>query len=67
MHISEKYNIKEFWCKHPEKLRKYMSVEQYTRLTDECDGVLLILDTMYKVIGEDQVCGMITMRVEKLF
>jgi hypothetical protein len=67
MHIQTKYSLQDLWIKNPEKVRLYMSVEKFTRINDELNGLIDIQGKLYKIIGDDQACGMITMRVELLF
>lgn len=67
MHIKDKYQIQALWQNRPDKIVLRIPVEKFNRINDEQDGVLHILGDLYKIIGENQECGMIDMRVEKIF
>lgn len=48
----------------PLNVKGYISVERYNKLIDDTNGEVEIKGVQYKIIGENQNCGMIDIRLE---
>lgn len=67
MHPKDKYGIQAFWQPKPERIVINMPVQKFYNLMDMENGVLMIFGDLYEIVGDNQVCGMIDVRVRRMF